>query len=354
MANQVTLAYTAQVRGLTPAAMAALIDKTVVPFPVEEIAQFGLRVSSDNTVSGPPVVRTVVIQFQESAAADLALTLNQSGQINLATVAVHGMDYIRPPGVTITPDDKGARLKAFLDVRAVAVDAAGTGYTANADVQFLGGLPPRQALSVATPGCVRRVNIVDPGLGYPVGTTVSFQGGGPDGSTPAIAARGVVTRTNAGRITNVEITRMGEGYVKAPQVVFNTGGVVLRKAAKAFAIMAQGTPARAGAVVVGGGGDVVSVAVSRNGDGYVEVPTIRIEEAGGTGAILRARMGVGRVDIIARGKGLPATTTTAYVPFFKQAFPVTAAQAQMFFNFLKARLEQAGITPISAAAPVLA
>lgn len=381
MGTQVTLVYSVTPVGTTAAVLAALIDKAVVPLPKAILDALGLRVVSDVTAAGAPVTRTVVLSFDPSVAATVAaINLFQGGAIQSVT-ANPGFDYILPPVVTVVyptglgpPIGNPPLLKAVLSAGAIAISNGGGGYVAPV-AKFIGGLPPANTLgALSVPddpvkpppkvGCVRRVYVKTPGLGYPVGTTCQIRGGGPQSSSPTIQATADVVRDAFGRITDLVLTDMGAGYVKMPQVdlvppanFVPTSGF---KPAKAFAVMAEGTPARAGVITVVANA-ITAIAVASAGDNYVSVPDIVITDPGnpGAGAIAIARMGVGRVDVIAPSIGVPATATVTFTPVFQRYFPSLVGgndpnQQKPFFRLLEAALMQAGFTPVVSADPLVA
>jgi hypothetical protein len=382
MGTQATLVYTVTPVGVLAAVLVPLVNAAAVPLPKDLLDEYGIRTISDATVIvGPDVVRTIVLGFDPSVAATVAAMVLDSGGVIESIVPNPGLDYIRPPTTTVVypastapPVGNPPILRSFMNVQAVAIDAGGAGIVAPVVVTFLGGLPPANKLgSLSVPsddptppapllGCVKKVFIKNPGLGYPVGTIAQIRGGGPQSTTPTIPATADITRDAFGRITSITLTDMGEGYVKTPHVdIVPPVGFVPPanfKAAKAFASMAVGTPARAGVVTVVGMA-ITAIAVASFGDGYIAVPDILIRPAAGTGAVATAQMGVGRVDIIAPSKGVPATATIAFTPVFQQMFPSTVPgddpnQRRPFARLIEAALMRAGFTPVVSTAPLVA
>lgn len=384
MGTQVTLVYTITPLGTTNVALAALADKANVPLPKDILDALGLRVASDVTAAGPPVVRTVVLDFNPSVAATVAaIALLQGGTIQSVT-ANPGLDYILPPQVSVVFPAGSAPapgnpplLRALMSAFQVAMVTNGGGYVAPV-ATFIGGLPPADKLgSLSEPdvvpalrpppkvGCVRRVWIKKAGLGYPVGTICEIVGGGPTSSSPAIRAQATPVLDAFGRITDLILTDMGAGYVKNPRVILTPPVGFVPPAnfqpCVAFAAMAVGTPARAGAITIGGGGSITAIAVATTGDGYVTVPDIVITDPGGpgAGATAIARMGVGRVDVIAGSKGVPATATIAFTSVFQVYVPSTIGgndpnQQKPFFRLLEAALMQSAFTPVVSSDPLVA
>jgi hypothetical protein len=383
MGTQVTLVYDVTPLGNTGAAMAALINAAAVPLPKPLLDLLGVRIISDAVVIGATVTRTIVLGFNPIGAATLsAMTLDSAGSITSVT-ANPGSAYILPPAarVVFTPSIGRAPgndpiLRTTLKVVSVTVNAGGTGYLAPS-AAFIGGLAPAGPLGTLSQpempnpmvppppqvvGCVRRIHVSKPGLFYPAGTVCLLEGGGPASSSPAIVATAVPVLDAFGRITDVILTDMGAGYVKNPKVVFRCPVGFVPPAefqtAQAFAAMAEGTPARAGAITVVGTAITV-IAVASAGDGYVSVPDLVISDSAGTGAVATAIMGVGRIDIIAPSKGIPATATVTFTPVFQDLFPSTIGgndpnQQRPFWRFIEAALMQNAISPIVSAAPLVA
>jgi hypothetical protein len=352
MSDFAAVGYRTEAVGITPAAMNTLMG--AVPLPVVTIAELGLRVSADATVTAlQTITRTVQYAFGPSGVTDAVANIQNDGTIISITPGNRGNDYIRPPFVTLTPAvQTPAQLRAFLRVNATAVDTAGAGYVGTVLVSYIGGLPPAGRRIIS--GCVNTIYVTNPGLGYPVGTTISIDGGGNNGP-PTVQATATITRDAFGRLSAPVLTNMGAGYVSIPKVSIHCpGGVQPSKAAKIFVSMAEGTPAQAGAVVLGGGGSIVSIATASPGGGYVGVPTVLIRGTG-TGAVARARMELDRVDTLFAGKGYPGAggTVVVFTPFFKQQFPNTSDQAAPFNKIFQALFVTRAVTPILVLAPVL-
>lgn len=342
--------------GITPAALEILLNAVPVP---ADIADFGLRQTGDSSaIVGVTVSRTVQLAFGPLVTATAVLVLKADGQIERVVMGALGLDYIRPPIMTVDPGAGltgiNAMLRAFLNVAEVVVDSGGAAYPAPpaTTVAFLGGLPPADTQIVS--GCVRRIAMLKDkqGLGYAPGTVVSIDGGGLNGASPIRQAKATCTVDAFGRITDIVLTDMGAGYIQTPAVNFvPPGGVPPTKLAKASVAMAEGTPATAHVTVLAGA--VTAVIMDTPGSGYVAVPTPVITGAPGVGATATARMQVERVDVRNQGIGYTATAVPVFTPFFKSAFPDASNQARPFFGFMEWLLENRVITPIRSLPPVL-
>lgn len=371
MGVQVTLVYNITAIGQTAVIMRPFV--VAAPIPLDVLAAFGLRIVSDVTGVANPIIRTIILAFDPTAAAVvLPPVISNTNRIEAAAVdpAFPGVDYILPPGVAPTNtfrtpalDRKTtdeAILKAFMAVTSVSIPTAGGGYTAaTTTAHFLGGLPPANSNFAA--GCVRYINIVKRGRGYPVGSVVVFGGGGPNGAAPTKAAEATLVLNARGSIVSIAITDMGEGYQSPPSVtISNVGGVPLLEVAELYAAMAEGRPAK-GTVTVGAGPGfiVTGVTITDRGDNYVSVPDMVITDSGaGLGATAIARMGLGRIDVIKQGKGYLIGTTIIVTPAFQLLFPTIGsdpqAQAAMFFRFLEAQVGITATTPVDSTAPLVA
>jgi hypothetical protein len=399
MGTQATLVYRVVALGTTVAKLQPFVASA--PIPPEILQAFGLRVISDNTPVANPIVRTIVLSFDPSAAAlVIPPVISNTGRFQevFVDVANSGRDYILPPIIRANnnartlplvdvvegnqiiqrPVGADAIFKAYMAVYAAEILTPGSGYTlATTTVTFLGGLPPANfnfdfrevdpTTETSIPrnfrgGCVRYINIADPGEGYdPATVQLNIQGGGPNGNTPAIPAQGILVLDAAGRVRSITITDMGSQYVATPDVVLTTTtGIAPRKPAKLYAVMAEGRPAR-GTVIVGAGPGfpITGITITDFGDNYVTVPEIRIFDSGaGVGATARARMGLGRIDTIDPGEFYLQGTTLAITPGFQEFFPTIAgspqAQAAMFFKLLEGAISQLAITPLASDTPLVA
>jgi hypothetical protein len=387
MGTQVTLVYTIEALGISFTKLTPFVANA--PIPLDVLQALGLRVITDTTPVNNPIVRTIVLGFEPSAAALVNTPIiSNTSNIEKVTVDVanRGRDYILPPIIRANndareplseivqgnvinkrPRNRDALFKAFMAAYEAAVDTAGTGYVAaTTKVTWLGGLPPANAVfdtrRGGRGGAVRYVNIADPGRGYnPATAVLNIQGGGPDGDTPPIAAKATITFDVVGGVKSITIFDMGSGYEKVPDVfITTTDGKGPTRPAKLFAVMAEGRPAQGFATIdVNPPNGVLAITVTDPGDNYVTVPTILIRDSGGgTGATAHARMGLGRIDTIDQGVGYFPGTTFSITPQFEEMFPPDPtnpqAQAAAFFQFLQGTISQFAITPLDSSTPLVA
>lgn len=348
MGTTATIVYQIGAVGMAAASLQGLV--VAAPLPLDMLSVLGLRVTADATPVANPVVRTIVLAFEPSAPATATPVL-ASGQAVSLTVTAPGLDYVAPPAVRLVdPAHTGpeAIFRAYLKVISASVPAGGVGYAGPTTVSFLGGLPPADKVIVS--GCVRQINVKDSGRGYAVGTTCSVEGASTNQATA------VATLDSQGRVVSIAVTDMGSGYVAEPKVVLAppAGSAPPTKACIAFAIMAEGTPARG--TVTTAIGVVTGIVVTDQGDGYVSVPNMVVSDPAGVGAVVVAQMGVGRVDVVNPGVGYAAAATVVFTSRFKALFPDPSlvTQGLPFWSLVAGAIAKAAITPVQSDAPVVA
>jgi hypothetical protein len=375
MASQVTLIFRAEQVGTEDVAtLAAKI--AAVPVPPDVVAELGLRVTSDNTPVAAPVVRTIVLSFVPTAPATVsAISLvpgDPSGSpIEAITLAGAGVDFVRPPIITISPPANDvvpparALAKAYLKVVGGTIAAAGSGYTGTPHVGFVGGLPPADANK--PPFAVNSVTIAKKGKKYSVNAVVQFNGSLAPGGHHATAT---LTLDAKGSVIAVTVTDPGSGYLTIPKAfvydVSFTGGEDPDNAAVLSVQPGSGTPATAHAIVAGGDSHIVALAMDSFGSHYVKAPSVVITGGGGSGAVAKAAMGVDSpLTIVYGGKGYLASAlpTVTITPFFLSLFPnltpagtdaaTLASQAKPFFDFMTTAFERAALSAVRADAPVV-
>ena len=370
MGTQVVVRYEVPPVGLTPAALLARI--TAVVIPPELFADLGLRIISDvPDIAGTQVRRTWTLGFDPSVNPAVTLVRDSALRIVQVTVTNPGLDLTKPPLITVVDPTRPAQVaggfsealfRPFLNVQAGALGTAGVGYSLTPVGTFMGGLPPppfKPPYGTANNprACVSAIRILEKGFGYPAGTVVSIQGGGA-----TTQATGVITRTSLGQITAVTLTNMGAGYLEDPQVTFfPPAGFAFPptyKPAKAIPVMASGTPAT-GTVTTNGAGAVTGIVMVTLGSGYVSPPNILILDPTGTGAVLNARMGLERVDIINNGRGYTGALTALITPWFRVMFPdgpaanPNGSQPSAFVRYLEWEIARQAVTPIFSNNPVV-
>ena len=385
MGSQVTLVYKVTPTGVLSADLVPLIAPplpTAAPagvgpaVPVDFLRAFGLRVTSDVTVGGATITRTIVLAFNPSAGATGTLTIDSDGKLIAVPVTAPGLDYVQPPLVVVNMPAEFFRvpprplntfpnpppilspiapqIRAVLGVFAIEMLAGGAAYVAPT-ATFIGGLPPAGTLGPGKTGCVRQINVKEKGFGYPVGTICSIEG------TCTIQAKATPVLDAFGRIVRIDVTDMGAGYTTPPLVALHPPGLLgapVNRACKAFAILAEGTPARAGAITVVGNA-ITAIAIASNGDNYIEPPFVLIQDAAGSGAVARARMGVTRFPIVSPGQGTPRGTTMTTFPVFQKFFPSLTGgddpnQRPPFVQLMQDAIAQSAMSPCLSDPPVVA
>lgn len=372
MGSQVSIAYHLDVTGAVAAATLAT-KFGAVPVPPDLLNAFGLRVTSDLTLTvGSLITRTIAMSFLPSAPASATANLlpgDPSGSpVESVTVNGAGDGYVQPPFVSFPPpppnDDEPpstALAKAFLECKTPTVSAGGVNYAAPL-ITFVGGLPPADANK--PPFAVNSLSLIKQGRNYTSKAVVQFQGSLNPGGHHAQAT---LTRdATTGAITSVTVIDPGSGYGTIPSAfIFDpgntTGGVDPEFAAEVVVQPGSGTPATAHATL-GVGGTISAIVMDTTGIGYVSIPAVVITDAVGTGAKATVSMGVGEIVVIYGGKGYlasapPAVTLT---PAFKSMFPDLASaaatlvsQASPFWDFMTAALVAGTLSPVRADAPVV-
>jgi hypothetical protein len=363
MSNSASLIYTVPKGG----APTADIESAVVgvPLPTDILLALGLRVVSDITVIGPPVVRTVNLSLVSATLASaIAHTLSSqpSGSpIESISLAAGGSGYIAPPGVqivdTLGGQGRGAKAKAFLNIGTIAITLAGTSYGPDTFALPYGGLPPGNGGTGQTSFTydeVLRTTVTSGGVGYSPKTTVTFVGGLTPGGTPATGA----VQIASGVITGIVMDGEGDEYLTAPHVVINdptgagSGAAAVATMVPGKTVYFQGRMADVIATV--GGGHVITIGIPDSGDGYISVPQILLIDPSlaGSGAVLTPSMEVDKIVVTNGGEGYQ-NPSVILTPYFKVLFPDVGDQRKPLFNLITTALSKATRTQVVASAPVM-
>jgi hypothetical protein len=186
------------------------------------------------------------------------------------------------------------------------------------------------------------IAVTAPGADYIIPPIVAFSGG----RTPPPAA-GVVDNDALAPLA------AAVAYLKINGVGVVAGGSLYSAATTIQAIggLKQGGRAAVLTPIIGGG-IITGVTVVDPGDGYTSVPKLVVTDITGSGAVLAATMGVGRISVTRGGKGYVSAPTVTLIPAFQVMFPT--GQAGPFAQLLTAALAQATAGPIDAEPPVIA
>jgi len=185
----------------------------------------------------------------------------------------------------------------------------GTVQNGTASLQFVGTrakgtvtVSGGEVTAVSLTGAVREINLISGGSGYTTAPTITFSGGGGSG---AVAVPKMNTAT--GSVLFVTITNPGDNYTSDPTVTFGTEfplstavlvGEQYFVANRLYTITGAGTtsgtaPTHTSGSVTNGtatvefaGVPATGAVVRRFGAGYSAAPTIAVNEAGASGAIL--------------------------------------------------------------------
>jgi hypothetical protein len=397
MATKVTLQYQVEPAGASTSKLAGLVG--AVPVPPDILQAAGLRVISDATPVANPVVRTIVLGFDPSAAPAVATTIEEGSVSNITRVA-KGADLILPPPVTFVGQGTNVlsepSAQTFLEVKTVSILANGSSYSAESFAVVLGQMAPPTFTNRPYPGtlnanvhptgdlppsCVQRLTIGIQGRGYTSKARILFDGALDPSNPNARQAQAIVTKLGGhGEILAVQITDPGEGYIRVPKVTVQddipfgieiarkpdpiSGAVVTAPniikpnavTANLSPVMGEGSPATV-TVAIAGGAIVAVDAVTINGDLYIGVPQIVVIDptGAGSGAILVPSMGLSpTIRIINPGKGLSPNTEATLTSYFKALFPDAGDQRAPFWRLMEAAISKNALSPVKSFPPVLA
>jgi len=238
MTTTATLVYKCAQGGAAATTIQALMNATAVPFPPAVLEALGVRVTSDVTILGPPVQRTVVVNFGPSVTATATATLFEAGEsgspIGHFTVTAAGADYVLAPIVEISSVGQTDLITpaaglAWLKAVGATVAAGGAGYSAASfavvspaspggnptSLTQAPSAPPSQSRSVKltltiVAGVVTGVAIADAGTGYQTLPQVTI-------IDPMGTGSGAKINLSMG-VDRIDVARGGVGYQSVPAV----------------------------------------------------------------------------------------------------------------------------------------
>lgn len=386
----VTIVYKVLAKSVLPTVLSPAL--AAVPIPFDVLAAQGTFVSTDVTsISGTEVDRTIVLKTAPptpaTATAQLIPGQATGSPIVGFTVTAPGAGFINPPGVIIQDPaaslasffqgpSRGAKGLAFLKlVSAPTIVSGGTGFSGSTKIAFVGGLAPginRQAIDnvsqlptiltqrvsdrPAKGNCVGSVSIVSQGKKYSASSTILVLG---DRAVTRQATFAPVIDA-FGHVTGVIITDPGQDYINPPELVLfdptgaGSGAVITPN-------MQRGRAATATLTIVAG--VITAVTLVDGGDGYVAPPTVVVFDptGAGSGANIQAGpvvggaasvMGVGRIDVLAGGRGYTAPSITLE-PFFTmqwlKAFAIgdLVTPIKAFRNLMKTAIQDRLATQVT-------
>jgi hypothetical protein len=260
----------------------------------------------------------------------LGLSKQRSGQqmfmfCNLALESV-GYALILNPPVNLAVDAlTSLQLVSATSgaVSAVAVTAAGTGYTSPPTVAFTGGAGSGAAgTSFLVGTSVGTITVGAAGTGYTSAPSVTIVGGGGAGATATATVA-------SGGVTAITVTNAGSGYTTLPSIVI-TGGA--------------GTGATGTAVLTATG--VAGVTLSASGTGYTSAPAVAFSGGAGSAAAATATVVHATSDLAI--SFAPSTIPQAYEAievWMTQPYSAGRTFVKSYYRYV-ALLQQPDTSPI--------
>ena len=298
------------------------------------------KVIVDNPGSGYTQPPTVV--FDTATAASASSVVARSDQVAGITLVAGGSGYVTPVTVTIgAPAAGGVQATATATVSngvitGVTITNQGSGYSSSNPpaITFSGtGGTGTGAAAVAVIGSkVSGLQVTAGGSGYVTAPTVALVGGGGRDA----AARAFITN---GVVTSLQVTNPGTGYTSAPTVVFSGGSgsgaqaqaliggvssIVVANQGSGYlvpprVVISAGDGATTGAISVNANGGITGINLSSPGADYGVAPLVEIIDSTGTGSGAAAEAdltsGVGTFILTSGGSGYPrAPVVTVAAP----------------------------------------
>lgn len=180
-----------------------------------------------------------------------------------------------------TTNQKNAVAITSGGVTAVAVTAAGAGYTSTAAAPTVTFSAPQGSggvqatgTAVLSGGAITAIALATAGTGYTGGATVTISGGGGSGAT-------ATATVSSGSITGFTVTAGGTGYTSAPTITVTP------------TVSGQGSGGAAGSVTVGAS-TISSITITNAGSGYTSATvTIGAPTSGTTATATATITGTG-------------------------------------------------------------
>lgn len=298
------------------------------------------KVIVDNPGSGYTQAPAVV--FDSATAASASSVVARSDQVAGITLVAGGSGYVAPVTVAIAaPAAGGVQATATATVSngvitGVTITNQGSGYSSSNPpaITFSGtGAAGTGAAAVAVIGSkVSGLQVTAGGSGYVTAPTVALVGGGGRDA----AARAFITN---GVVTSLQVTNPGTGYTSAPTVVFSGGSgsgaqaqsliggvssIVVSGQGSGYlvpprVVISAGDGASTGAISVNATGGITGINLSSPGADYGVAPLVEIIDSTGTGsgaaAVATLTTGVGTFILTNGGSGYPrAPAVTVAAP----------------------------------------
>lgn len=242
-----------------------------------------------NGGSGYTSVPSVNLISGIGALASSALVAD--GTVIGVSITNTGEGYATPPTVTFSPPPTGttatgtANMDSDGRVTSVTITDPGSGYTANPTVTFsaapVGGTDA-VGTGIYSGQSVGAVSVISGGVDYTYAPVVTFSE--PDRANGVQATGTAVINAATRTVVTIQVTNAGSGYTSPPTVTLDAGGGAL-----AFALLE--------------GGELISVDILFEGEGYAYPPLIEFDNVGSGGS------GAAATPIMQDGKVIGATIT---------------------------------------------
>lgn len=253
-----------------------------------------------NAGAGYTQAPKVNITDATGTGATAVATISADGYVTKVEVTNAGKKYSNP---SITFEDLGKNADAAAEiaygVKSIVIGNTGYGYTKAPAVTFKStdGYGSGAVANAVMNGSLKKINVTATGTGFSSVPTVTISGGNGTGAmataqlgagqiktidvpkdadrwyvvTPTVGlpngATATATLKTGGRLTSINLSNGGTGYVSAPTVTISGGG---GSGASAYATISSGS--------------VTNITIVHGGNGYTTAPTVTISGGSGSGA----------------------------------------------------------------------
>jgi len=198
------------------------VAKNAVSAPSGRVTQVTVTGSSDTFTSAADADVTFGAS-PTGVTAQGNVTLAATGNVKQITMVTRGFGYNTPPTVTLdAPTGSGAVLTAVLgagEISSITVQDGGNNFVSTSNVVIQNQDSTSARANLVVHYRVELINLVEGGGGdgYTANANVQLVGGLVAGGTPATA----IIELDGDSIENIIITNSGNGYISAPNVIIN-------------------------------------------------------------------------------------------------------------------------------------